>query len=218
MTRRVRFLALPLMLLCNLALAATPVVFEHPATPAQLRVIIAKAEQELARVPVLRGQFTQIKTLQEIPAPLKSTGRFIISRTQGIYWHTLTPFDSEFILTPTQMLQVDGGKVAVRIDAATQPGLKVVGDVFFSIFNLDPAALASNFTLYGMSAAKGWVMGLRPRNSALGSLLTEAVITGDRRVSKVNLLDAHGDRTEITLENTTGTAALTPQEAALFHQ
>ncbi|MGH8506291.1 MAG: outer membrane lipoprotein carrier protein LolA [Stenotrophobium sp.] len=213
-----RLMTLLSLLLCQAAYAATPAVFDHPATPAQLRVIITAAEQELAHSPVLRGQFTQIKTLQEIPAPLKSTGRFIISRAQGIYWHTLTPFDSEFILTPTQMLQVDSGKVMVRIDAATQPGLKIVGDVFFSIFNLDPAALASNFTLYGMPAGKGWTMGLRPLNSALAGVLTQAVITGDKRVSAVELLDAHGDRTAITLENTTSSAALTPQEAALFKQ
>lgn len=207
-----------LLMLSNAALAAAPAVFEHPVTPTQLRVILAKAEQELARAPVLRGQFTQIKTLQGIPAPLKSTGNYLVSRTQGIYWHTLTPFDSEFILTPTQMLQLDNGKVAVRIDAATQPGLKIVGDVFFSIFNLDPTALAKNFSLYGMPTAKGWVLGLRPRSDALSSVLTSAVISGDRHVSKVELLDAHDDHTQIQLENTAGSTVLTPQETALFKQ
>ncbi|HWU69164.1 MAG TPA: outer membrane lipoprotein carrier protein LolA [Stenotrophobium sp.] len=220
MTRFGRLLPAVLFLLCTAAPAApaAPAVFDHPVTPAQLRVIIAPAERALSQSPVLRGRFVQVKTLQGIPAPLKSSGDYLIARTQGIYWHTLLPFDSEFILTPTHMLQMDNGKIAVRIDAATQPGLRIVGEVFFSIFNLDPTALASHFSLYGMPAAKGWVMGLRPRDDALSSVVDSAVIGGDRHVGTVDLLDAHGDRTEIRLTDAAGSPALTPREAALFRQ
>ncbi|MGH8456974.1 MAG: outer membrane lipoprotein carrier protein LolA [Stenotrophobium sp.] len=205
-----------MMMLAALAARAAVPVFDHPVTPAQLRQIIAAAEQELAQHPVLRGHFTQLKYLQYIPKPLRSSGDFIVSREQGIWWHTLTPFDSEFILTPTQMLQVDSGKVAVRMDVAQQPGLKVVGDVFFSIFSLNPSALDKNFELFGMPAEKGWVMGLKPRSSALSNVLTQAVIHGDRRVSKVEMLDGHGDRTEISLDSLGGPAALSDAEATLF--
>lgn len=207
------------LLALSFSVAAAAPVFDHPADVAQLKTIIAPAVREMAKTPVLRGSFVQRKFLKDIPKPLKSSGNFVISREQGIWWHTQLPFDSEFILTPDSMAQLDGGKVAVRLSAAQQPGLRVVGDVFFSIFALDPTALAGNFTLFGQRGERdGWVMGLRPKSSALNSVLSETVITGANHVDKVELWDAHGDRTEITLSSGNSTAPLTAEEAALFKQ
>ena len=59
-------------------------------------------------------------------------------------------------------------------------------------------------------------MGLRPKSSALNSVLSETVIAGARGVDKVDLWDAHGDRTEITLVSTGNSQALTADEAARF--
>jgi hypothetical protein len=205
------------ILFCAAAHAAAP-VFDHAASVEQLRQIIAPAARELAKTPVLRGSFVQRKFLKDISKPLKSSGDFVISREQGIWWHTQQPFDSEFILTPDSMAQLDGGKLALRLTAAQQPGLRVVGDVFFSIFALDPGALAGNFALFGQSGERGaWTMGLRPKSGALSGVLTETAISGGTRVDKVELWDAHGDRTEILLNSVgASTAALMPEEAARF--
>lgn len=199
--------------------AAAP-VFEHPVTPSQLQTLIEPAAQELAKMPVLRGGFTQKKFLKNIPKPLQSSGSFIVARDQGIYWHTRLPFDSEFILTPDRMVQLDGGSTAVRLNTAQQPGLRVVGDIFFSIFALNPDALARNFKLFGEAGKRDtWLLGLRPQTSALSSVLSEAVIAGSTRVRSVQLWDAHGDRTEIMMTaSKAGASALTPAEAALFQR
>lgn len=194
-------------------------VFDHPVQAAALSKIIAPAAQELKRAPVLRGRFTQKKSLAGVPQPLQSSGTFIVAPAQGIYWHTQKPFDSEFILTPTRMVQLDGGKASVRLSTEQQPGLRVVGDVFFSIFNLDPAALAANFSLFAMPVGKSrWTMGLRPSNTTLAQVIREAQIIGGTHVESVQLRDAHGDRTDITLRADKARGALSPAEAALFAQ
>ena len=196
--------------------AAAP-VFDHAVSVEQLKAIIAPAASEMAKAPVLRGTFIQRKFLKDIPKPLKSSGDYVISREQGIWWHTTLPFDSEFILTPDSMAQLDGGKTVMRLSAAQQPGLRVIGDVFFSIFALNPSSLAGNFELFGLRGAReAWTMGLRPKSSALNSVLSETVIAGARGVDKVDLWDAHGDRTEITLVSTGNSQALTADEAARF--
>jgi hypothetical protein len=213
-------LILWLVLLWLHTAAASAPVFQQPATAAQIKQLIAPAAKELKRSPVVRGSFVQRKTLKDIPKPLKASGEFIIAPEQGIYWHTKQPFDSEFILTPESMVQLDGGTAAVRLSAAQQPGLRVVGDVFFSIFNLDPTALANNFKLFGL-AGKGsaWVLGLSPKNPALATVLSAAVIHGNSRVEKVELWDAHGDFTEIMLTTRKAVSvSLTPAEAALFRK
>jgi hypothetical protein len=200
--------------------AASAPVFQQPATVEQIKRLIAPAAAELKRSPVVRGSFVQHKYLKDIPKPLKSSGEFIIAREQGIYWHTRLPFDSEFILTPDSMVQLDGGTTAVRLNAAQQPGMRVVGDVFFSIFNLAPTALANNFNLFGLAGKKTeWVLGLSPKSPALASVLSAAIIHGNARVDKVELWDVHGDRTEITMTTRKSSAAsLTPTEAALFRK
>jgi hypothetical protein len=212
---RSRFV-LPLMLLAFNAHAAAP-VFDHPANAEQLKQITASAARELAKTPVLRGTFVQRKFLSGIPKPLKSSGNYVISRDQGIWWHTLLPFDSDFILTPSSMVQLDDGKISARLTAEQQPGLRVVGDVFFSIFSLDPSGLAANFELFGQHGERDlWTMGLRPKSGALRNVMSETVITGATRVDKVEFWDSHGDRTEITLSSSANAAPLSAEEAALF--
>ena len=198
------------------ASAAAP-VFDNPVNAEQLKQMTAPAARELAKTPVLRGTFVQRKFLNGIPRPLKSSGSYVVSRDQGIWWHTMLPFDSDFILTPSTMVQLDDGKIAARLSADQQPGLRVVGDVFFSIFALDPSALATNFELFGQRGEReAWSMGLRPRSNALRNVMSETVITGATRVDKVEFWDSHGDRTEITLNSSANVAPLSAEEAALF--
>lgn len=209
-------LVLPLMGLAFGAFAAVP-VFDNPVNAEQLKQLTAPAARELSRTPVLRGGFVQRKFLSGIPKPLKSSGTYVISRDQGIWWHTQLPFDSDFILTQTSMVQLDDGKISARLTAEQQPGLRVVGDVFFSIFSLDPATLAGNFELFGQRGERdAWIMGLRPRAAAMRNVMSETVITGTLRVDKVEFWDAHGDRTEITLTSSANITPLSPEEAALF--
>lgn len=211
-------LVLPLMSLVFSAFAAAP-VFDVPVNAEQLRQMTAPAARELAKTPVLRGNFIQRKFLSGIPKPLKSSGSYVIARDQGIWWHTQLPFDSDFILTQTSMVQLDDGKVSARLTADQQPGLRVVGDVFFSIFSLDPATLAGNFELFGQRGERdAWIMGLRPRAAAMRNVMSETVITGATRVDKVEFWDSHGDRTEITLSSSSNVAPLSPEEAALFRK
>lgn len=213
---RIRYAALLAALLLTTAAQAAS-VFDHTIKADGLAQVIAPAAQELKRAPVMRGRFVQKKFLSGIAQALQSSGSFIVAREQGIYWHTQQPFDSEFILTPTRMVQLDGGATAVSLSTEQQPGLRVVGDVFFSIFNLDPTALAANFSLFAQrSGASRWTMGLRPSNATLAQVISEAVINGGTRVEKVTLRDAHGDRTEIVLSASKVRGALTPAETALF--
>lgn len=215
----IKLMIAALLAAASMAASAADPVFDHATSVDQLKQIIAPASRELAKTPVLRGNFVQRKFLSGIPKPLKSSGSYVISREQGIWWHTQLPFDSEFILTPNSMAQLDGGKVATRLTADQQPGLRVVGDVFFSIFALDPSALAGNFDLFGQRGDReAWTMGLRPKASALKNVMSETVITGATRVDKVEFWDSHGDRTEITLSSSNNTAPLTSAEAALFKQ
>jgi hypothetical protein len=174
-------------------------LFAKPATPQELAALLAPAQKSLTQSQALRGTFQQRKFLAGIPKPLLSEGEFVFAREQGVWWHTTKPFDSEFVLTRAGMIQRDAGAAPIRLSAEQQPALRTVADVFLSLFSLDLGLLAQNFETYGHPTAKGWALGLLPHPGALGGVLRRAVVNGRERVELIELQDAHGDRTEISL-------------------
>lgn len=175
--------------------------FEHPTTGnALLTATLAAPARNLANAKVLTGQFTHRKFLSEVPQPLTATGEFTYARGLGVYWHTLQPFDSVFVLTSSGIVQRDEGAEAVRLSAQEQPAVRVIADIFLALFTLDVANLSSTFDLFGKSQGERWIIGLRPKTATIGSVFRQATITGAKDVEQVVLIDAHDDRTVIDLQ------------------
>ncbi len=195
-------LLLAAQLLCTSARAADEQgVFAHPLSPAQMSALLGPAAKPLAAAPGLRGRFEQRKTLPDLPRPLLSTGDFLFARELGVWWHTRTPFDSVFILTREGARSRDEGGAETRVSADQQPGVAVAARIFFALFALDFEALAKDFDTYGMPTGSGrsagWQVGLRPKLAAMSAVFREAVIDGAGHANRIELRDAHGDRTEI---------------------
>ena len=195
-------LLLAAQLLCTSARAADEQgVFAHPLNPAQMSALLGPAAKPLAAAPGLRGRFEQRKTLPDLPKPLLSTGDFLFARELGVWWHTRTPFDSVFILTREGARSRDEGGAETRVSADQQPGVAVAARIFFALFALDFEALAKDFDTYGMPTGSGkstgWQVGLRPKLAAMSAVFREAVIDGAGHANRIELRDAHGDRTEI---------------------
>ena len=190
-------------LACGMAEAATPAidtVFGHPANAAELATLTRATASSLKDAKVVRGRFVQRRYLADLAQPLESSGRFLFARDAGIEWHTEQPFDSQFLLTEAGITQRDEGGVSLRINAADQPALAVVSRVFFALFALDLDALSHDFELFGEPCGNaGWVIGLKPRANALGSVFRHALVSGAASVARVVLEDGNGDRSEIEL-------------------
>jgi hypothetical protein len=204
------------------SMAAETDVFAHPSSADDLaKNLLAAPARDIARTQVLRGRFLHRKYLSEIPAPLEAVGEFVFVRERGLYWHTQKPFDSVFVLTPTAMSQTDEGGKAIKLDAATQPAVRAAAGIFMALFAVDLKALDKDFQLFGQPGAKEgqWLLGLRPKNTALNAVFTQAVISGAAQVRQVELRDGHGDRTVIELIDTELLARPpTKQELALTAQ
>ncbi len=193
-------------------------VFDHPATPAQLATLTGAAAGAIADAKVVRGRFVQRRHLAGLTRPLESSGTFVFARGAGIDWHTLQPFDSQFLLTGSRITQRDEGGVSLQIEAAEQPALAVVSRVFFALFELDLEKLSRDFDLYGERAGNGgWVLGLKPRTEALGGVFRQATVRGAAAVSRLTLEDGNGDASEIEFHDVSFDArGLTPDELRRF--
>lgn len=194
--------------------------FQYPTTGAALlQSTLAVPARTLADAKVLTGHFVHQKYLAEVPQPLVANGEFTYARGLGVYWHTLTPFDSVFMLTQTGIVQRDEGAETMRLSAQEQPAVRVIADIFLALFTLDVTSLSSSFDLFGKSQGERWIVGLRPKSATIGSVFKQAMITGAKDVEQVVLLDAHGDRTVIDLKNTQySSAAPDAAVTALFRR
>jgi hypothetical protein len=199
-----------------MAARADDAVFNHPATGRTLLdTVLVEPSRALAKTQVLQGRFTHRKYLTELPQPLTASGEFTLGRELGVYWHTRQPFDSLFVLTPQGMTQRDEGTETLRLNA-DQPAVRVVGTIFLALFTLDVTTLSQSFELYGHKPNEKWVVGLKPKSSAVANVFKQAVVSGQRNVEQVTLTDQHGDRTVIDLHAVVHSSEVTPAVRALF--
>src|SRR5471032_1560603 len=92
---------------------------EAPALAAQIQSLLAKPA-------TLCGHFEQTKTLSGMKKPLLSNGRFCVVNGKGVLWRTLQPFPSTLRLTRDEIVNYQGDRVAMRLDAKTEPTVRMI--------------------------------------------------------------------------------------------
>ncbi|MCH6482167.1 outer membrane lipoprotein carrier protein LolA [Pseudoxanthomonas sp. LH2527] len=187
------------------------------AAPAIAADPLAQVREQVAQVPLLRGDFSQEKQVAGFRNPLRSNGRFLLARDKGVVWTTTAPFPSELVITRDRILsrQRDGSR-RVEVDGKQQPGLRSVNAMMFALMSGDMKALTSTFEVKGEPAATGWAMTLVPRSRQLAQAFTSVRLSGDRYVREVELREANGDFTRLRFSGMSETPALSRDEAARF--
>ena len=185
--------------------------------PAQAAVQVAKIEAMLAKPAIMCGRFDQTKTLAGMKKPLASHGRFCVVAGKGVLWRTLKPFPATLRLTRDEIVNYQGDRVAMRLDAKTEPTVRVINNVLFSLLSGDLAQLDSVFEVDGAVGATSWNVSLKARQAAVDKAIGTIRLEGGTYVKNIVMSEASGDRTEIVFSDIkTGESALTAEEAALF--
>lgn len=183
----------------------------HAGAPTQrIQAMLAKPEQ-------LCGRFDQTKRLAGMKKPLASNGRFCVVTGKGILWRTLAPFPATVRLTRDEIVQLQGTRVAMRLDAQHEPTVRMINGVLFSLLAGDLGQLDSLFEADGAIANGAWKVKLTARAPALARAIGTITLEGDAYVRSILIEEAGGDRTEIGLSAIeTGPNAIMAEEAAQF--
>ncbi len=200
-----------------LALTFTLPVMAAPASaPAPSADFAKLVRQRLQVAPVLKGEFEQTKTLKGFRNPLVSHGEFVVARGQGVWWHTTRPFESTLVVTQTRLFtRAADGSTNNVMDAQTEPGLREVNELVFSLLAADLDALAARFNIVAQPVgAAGWTMTLTPRDPNLAKFLVQATLAGDRDVQSVRIDEARGDSTQIRFAHQVPSTTLSADDAA----
>lgn len=197
------------------AVACAGAIAAPPAAPVASDAA-AIVHQRLQLSPVLKGEFEQTKTLKGFRNALVSHGEFLVARGQGVWWHTLKPFESTLVVTPTRLFTraADGGANDV-MDAGADAGLRQVNELVFSLLAGDVGALADRFDATAQAVgSSGWSLVLVPKDPRVAGVLLRATLTGDRQVETVRIDEARGDTTQIRFSHQAPSATLAADDAA----
>jgi outer membrane lipoprotein-sorting protein len=187
------------------------------AASAQAAIPAAKIQAMLAKPALMCGRFDQTKQLAGMKKPLASEGRFCVIAGKGVLWRTLKPFPSTLRLTRDEIVNYQGDRVAMRLDAKTEPTVRMINNVLFSLLSGDLGQLDTLFDGDGTVDASSWNVALKPRQAALEKAIGTIKLEGGAYVKSIVMNEGSGDRTTIVFsEIKTGEGAMTKEEAALF--
>lgn len=185
----------------------------HAAAP------VAQIQAVLARPDVMCGRFDQSKQLVGIKKPLASSGRFCVVAGKGVLWRTLQPFPATLRLTRDEIVQMQGDRVAMRLDAKQEPVVKMINSVLFSLLSGDLSQLDQLFEMDGRIQGKQWKVTLKARAPALAKAIGALTLEGSDYVKKVTIDEAGGDHTDILFSDIhSGAQALSAEDGAAFAQ
>ncbi len=187
--------------------------------PAWAATDVDVVKQRVAKVDVLRGEFTQEKQVAGFKNPLRSQGRFVLAQEHGVIWTTLKPFPSEVVVTRDRILsrQRDGSS-RVEMDGRQQPAMRSVNAIMFALMSGDAQALSAQFTVkVEVLPGNAWKMQLTPRSAMLGKVFAQLTLSGDRYVREVQINEANQDVTRIHFAGMSETpATLSADEGGRF--
>ena len=209
MIQRIANIAVSALLLSAACIAC----IAHAAAPvAQIQAVLAKPD-------VMCGRFDQTKQLVGIKKPLASSGRFCVVAGKGVLWRTLQPFPATLRLTRDEIVQMQGDRVAMRLDAKQEPVVRMINSVLFSLLSGDLSQLDKLFEMEGSIQGRQWKVALTAREAALAKAVGTIALEGSDYVKKVTMNEAGGDHTDILFSDIhSGAQALNAEDGAMFAQ
>jgi Outer membrane lipoprotein carrier protein LolA-like len=177
----------------------------------------AKIQSMIAKPTVLCGRFDQTKQLVGLKKPVKSSGRFCIVADKGVLWRSERPFANTIKLTRDEIVQLQGERVAMRLETKKEPTVRMINSVLFALLAGDLDQLEKLFEIDGDVNHQSWHVTLKPRTAALERAIGAITLDGAEYVKNIAINESSGDRTSIVFSAIqTGEGAMTVDEAALF--
>ncbi|MGG6193454.1 outer membrane lipoprotein carrier protein LolA [Pantoea allii] len=175
-------------------------------------------QQRFTTQPVIRAHFDQIRTIKDMPQPLKSQGTMLIARDQGLLWDQTRPFPMQLLLDDKRMVQVINGQPPQTITADNNPQMFQFNHLLRALFQADRKVLEQNFRVDFADRGEGrWTLRLTPVTTPLDKIFTSIDLSGNTYLQHIQLNDKQGDRTDITLSQHQLTPAqLTDDERQRF--
>jgi hypothetical protein len=162
---------------------------------------------------ILRGDFTQSKTLQMFNQPLLSEGSFLLSHQHGLIWKQSNPFPVSLVLARDKLSQQVSDQPADIIEAKDNPMVFYFSHLFLSLFKGDLSSLEKQFTMnLSEENNAGWLLNLTPKEAPLINVFKRIEIKGQDTIQALTLIELNDDSSVISFTN------INPQQTPLKQQ
>lgn len=171
----------------------------------------------LSKTAAITSNFVQIKKIKALRRPLKSSGQLIFSNKQGVFWHLEKPYKSTIIINDKKMTSIDDNGKKVSFTAEEKPLLYNFTRIFMSIFTGKTEELQKHFDLYFEGNKNAWRIGLKPKSSKLGKVITSITLHGsDTLVKSLTIIEHNGDNTDISFSDIKTPSTLAVEDIKKF--
>lgn len=185
------------LLVCAFLVCASAVPAHAMAEPvSESAALITTIEERVGLRQRTAGVFTQEKYISVLPQALQSHGEFSYDPKDGLVWETLKPIPNKVVFDEQGIRQSMDGETVWEIDAK-QPAVTTITQVISSVLAADWQGLQRYFEIDGKLDGERWTLRLEPRDEVLAQIVDAIVLGGDRELSRMTLMEANGDRTEI---------------------
>lgn len=153
---------------------------------------------------VLRGHFTQERSLQGFQASLKSEGSFVVAEGKGLIWKVEKPYATTTIITPAGLVQSAQGTETLRLPAARIPFIAKLYDMLSGTMTGDLSDLKQQFDVKMSGSAADWSLQLTPKSPQAGNAdpqnmpVQQLDIAGGQYVKSVDIHRQNGDHDLLT--------------------
>ncbi|WP_019616228.1 outer membrane lipoprotein carrier protein LolA [Psychromonas ossibalaenae] len=201
------------MLIKKVFFTAVLVVFSFSAQA----VTLADVQQKLTTHSLLRGEFTQTKTMQMFNQPLVSKGKFLLQQDQGLLWKQVDPFSVSLVLVKDKLSQQFAEQAPEVIAAKDNPMVFYFSHLFLSLFKGDVDGLTEQFEMKLSEKGDNWLLLLTPKSAPLNKVFANISIEGSEFIDVLVLNELSGDVSEIKFaQQTTTPNTLSKEEQRAF--
>lgn len=198
--------------------AAVLVLIAGASFPALAAPTLESVRAGMAQTEVLRGGFESTRHVAGLKDPLRSTGRFVLARGQGLLWRQEAPFPVSFTVTPLFLRQQVQGAAPRTLQAAENPAAALLGNVLLAVFSGVPPGGEDGFaTRFEVLSETAWRLALTPTHPPLNGMFRTVRVTGARWIEQIELVNTQGDRTVIRFHDVSASPVeLSDEERTAF--
>lgn len=174
-----------------------------PATPAQQQQMIAKITNVESTIRSIQCNFVQTKKLSMLNGKMVSRGRMTYQRPSSLRWEYQSPYQYIFIINGAKVQIKQGGKKNT-IDVKSSRMFQEITRIMMNSVTGRNLSSSSDFTVKMYTLGNDYVADLTPRKRQMRSMFSTIRIYFDSArsiVSKIEMIEKGGDRTEIELRN-----------------
>lgn len=163
---------------------------------------LERIEKELEKISSFLAEFTQKKFLKGHTRPLISFGSLQLKKNKQVEWIQKEPFKQRILLKNNSIqMQVEDDPIE-EVTQENNPKVFGLLSILVSVLSGDLQNIQNHFVVKLVKIEKGqWTIDLKVKDEMLKELFSSILISGNKALESVQILERGGDKTQIVFSH-----------------